>query len=194
MKYKKCFQSFNSMSRFVVRLNRSIYQKLITMSKIAIIYGSSTGATELVASKIQKAVGGADILNVDGLNIDDLKSYDFLILGTSTTGIGDLQDDWELFLPKFEKVDFSGKKVALFGLGDSASFSDSYAGGMGVIYKAIKNKADVVGAVSTDGYTFDSSDAVINGKFVGLALDEDNEYNQTDERISAWVDDLKQYL
>lgn len=164
------------------------------MSKIAIVYGSSTGATEAVAEKIQAALGDATLFNADGVNIEDLKAYDFLIFGASTTGVGDLQDDWEILLPKIEKLDFSGKKVAIFGLGDSASFSTSFAGGMYVMYKALKGKVEIVGSVSTDGYTFDESDAVVNGRFVGLALDEDNEYNETDKRTTAWTDDLKKYL
>jgi len=164
------------------------------MSKIAIVYGSSTGATEAVAEKLQAALGDAALFNADGLNIEDLRPFDFLIFGASTTGVGDLQDDWEILLPKIEKMDFTGKKVALFGLGDSASFSTSFAGSMYWIYKALKGKVDIVGAVSTEGYTYDDSDSVIDGKFVGLALDEDNEYNETDKRISAWVEDLQKYL
>ncbi len=108
--------------------------------------------------------------------------------------VGDLQDDWEILLPKVEKLDFSGKKVAIFGLGDSASFSTSFAGGMYVIYKALKNKVEIVGSVSTDGYTFDDSEAIVNDRFVGLALDEDNEYNETEARIAKWVEELKQYM
>ena len=62
------------------------------------------------------------------------------------------------------------------------------------IYKALKGKVEIVGSVSTEGYTFDESDAVIDGRFIGLALDEDNEYNETDARLTAWVEDLKKYL
>lgn len=164
------------------------------MSKIAIVYGSSTGATEAVAEKIQAAFDDAAIFNADGLNVEDLKPYDFLIFGASTTGVGDLQDDWEALLPKVEKMNFTGKKVAIFGLGDSASFSTSFAGGMYIIYKALKGKVDIVGSVSTDGYTFDDSEALVDGRFVGLALDEDNEYNETDGRIAAWVEELKKYV
>ncbi len=164
------------------------------MSKIAIVYGSSTGATEAVAEKMQALLEGSSLFNAENVNVDDLKPYDFLIFGASTTGVGDLQDDWEVLLPKVEKMDFTGKKVALFSLGDSASFSTSFAGAMYYIYKALKGKVDIVGAVSTDGYTFDDSEAVIDGQFIGLALDEDNEYNETDARIAAWIEDLKKYL
>ncbi|MDR1502241.1 MAG: flavodoxin [Prevotella sp.] len=164
------------------------------MSKIAIVYGSSTGATEAVAEKIQALFDDAALFNAESVSVDDLKPYDFLIFGASTTGVGDLQDDWEVLLPKVEKMDFTGKKVALFSLGDSASFSTSFAGAMYYIYKALKGKVEIVGSVSTDGYTFDDSDAVIDGRFIGLALDEDNEYNETDARLTAWVEDLKKYL
>ncbi|MDR2955287.1 MAG: flavodoxin [Prevotella sp.] len=164
------------------------------MSKIAIVYGSSTGAAEAVAEKVKDALGGAKVFNADGLDVNDLKPFDFLVFGTSTTGVGDLQDDWEILLPKIEKLDFSGKKVALFGLGDSASFSTSFASGMYHIYKALKGKAEIIGSVSTDGYTYDESDSVVDGRFVGLALDEDNEYDQTDARIEAWVEDLKKKI
>lgn len=164
------------------------------MSKIAIVYGSSTGATEAVAEKMQVLLDGASLFNADNVSVEDLRPYDFLIFGASTTGVGDLQDDWEILLPKIEKMDFSGKKVAMFSLGDSASFSTSFAGAMYYIYKALKGKVDMIGSVSTDGYTFDESDAVIGGRFVGLALDEDNEYNETDARITAWVEDLKKHL
>ncbi|MBD8389554.1 flavodoxin [Dysgonomonas sp. BGC7] len=164
------------------------------MSKIAIIYGSSTGATEAVAEKIQALFDDAALFNAESVSIDDLAPFDFLILGASTTGVGDLQDDWESFLPKFEKMNFTGKKVAIFGLGDSASFSTSFAGGMYILYKALKGKVEIVGSVSTDGYTFDDSEAIVDGKFVGLALDEDNEYNETESRINNWAKDLKKYL
>lgn len=164
------------------------------MGKIAIVYGSSTGATTAVAEKIKEQLGDAALFNADSVSIEDLKPFDFLIFGASTTGVGDLQDDWESLLPKVEKMDFTGKTVALFGLGDSASFSTSFAGGMYPIYKALKDKVKIVGAVSTEGYNYDDSEAVVDGKFVGLALDEDNEYNETDERIKNWLAELKPYL
>ncbi len=161
------------------------------MSKIAIVYGSSTGATQEVANKIQAQLDGSVLFDAADVSADELTKYDFLIFGASTTGVGDLQDDWDVLLPKVEKLDLKGKKVALFGLGDSASFSTSFASSMAVIYKALKGKVEFVGAVSTDGYTYDDSDAVIDDKFVGLALDEDNEYDETDGRIAAWVENLK---
>lgn len=164
------------------------------MSKIAIVYGTSTGVTESVSEKIKKALGNADVFDVAKISSDNLNDYDFLFLGASTTGYGDLQDDWDAFLPELESFDFAGKKVAIFGLGDSASYPDTFVNGMGTIYEAIKDKAEIVGSVDTDGYTYDDSTAIVDGKFVGLPLDDDNEFDQTDERLAKWLESLKQYM
>lgn len=164
------------------------------MGNIAIVYGTSTGVTESVAKKIQKELGTGDVYDVAKVTVDQLKPYDFLFLGASTTGYGDLQDDWTGFMPKLLKMDFSGKKVALFGLGDSSSYADTFANGMAHIYNELKDKVEIVGAVSTEGYDFEDSEAVVDDKFIGLALDEDNEFDQTDARIASWIGELKQYF
>lgn len=162
------------------------------MGKIAILYGSSGGNTEMVAKGIADLFEGeADLFNVEDVRLDDIKPYKYLILGASTTGIGDLQDDWESFLPAFSKADLSDKTVAIFALGDSASYSSSFAEAMIVIYDAIADKTNIVGSVADEGYTYDDSMAVVDGRFVGLPIDEDNEYDKTDDRIGAWVEDLK---
>lgn len=165
--------------------------------KIGIFYGSQTGNTEAIARKLAKKLSVADKDVNDVAKTDALVSdYDFLLLGSSSTGVGDLQDDWEEFLPKIKAENMSGKKIALFACGDSSSFSDSFCGSMGKIYDALKDSgADFVGNnVQTEDYTFDDSEAVIDGKFVGLPIDEDNESDQTDERIEKWVERLKKQI
>lgn len=162
------------------------------MNRIAILYGTSGGNTESVAKQVQDLFeGNADLFNVEHVSLDDIREYPYLILGTSTTGVGDLQDDWEGFLPSFSKMDFTGKKVAIFALGDSASFSSSFAESMKVIYDEIMDKASIVGHVPDEGYTYDDSTAVIDGLWIGLPIDEDNEYDMTEERLSAWVEELR---
>lgn len=162
------------------------------MTKIAILYGSSGGNAESVARQAQDLFNGeAGLYNVQHVSIDEIKDYPYYILGTSTTGIGDLQDDWEGFLPFFAEMDLSGKKIAIFALGDSASYSSSFAESMRVIYDEIADKADIVGRVPDEGYTYDESNAVVDGLWVGLPIDEDNEYDLTEERLSQWVETLK---
>lgn len=162
------------------------------MNKIAILYGSSGGNAESVARQVQDLFEGeADLYNVREVTLDEIRDYPYYIIGTSTTGIGDLQDDWEGFLPSFIRLDLSGKKVAIFALGDSASYSSSFAESMKVVYDEIVDRTTIVGQMPDEGYTYDDSMAVIDGMFVGLPIDEDNEYDMTGERLTAWVEKLK---
>ena len=163
------------------------------MNKIAIIYGSSGGNTESVAGRLKQMLDNkADIYNVEDVSIEKVQPYQYLILGASTTGMGDLQDDWESFLHTFSsKMDFTDKTIAIFGLGDSASFSSSYAEAIYVLYDELKDKVKIVGEIPDEGYTYDDSMAVVDGKWLGLALDEDNEYDETEERLAKWVEQLK---
>lgn len=167
------------------------------MNKIGVFYGSTTGTTEDVARRI------AEKLNVPSAHIFDaakltealVSEYDVLVLGTSTWGAGELQDDWYDGVKVLKKCDLSHKFVALFGCGDSDSYADTFCDGIGIIYEELKDsKCKFVGATDTTGYTFDSSIAVVDGNFVGLPIDEVNEDSKTDERISVWVEQVKQEI
>mgnify|MGYP002577568887 FL=1 len=140
-------------------------------------------------------MGVDNVINVTDLDDSVIANNDNLILGTSTWGAGEVQDDWYDGLKVIKNADLSGKTVALFACGDSESYSDTFVGGMLEIYNAVKQAgANVIGAVATDGYTFDDSESVVDGKFVGLALDEVNEDSKTDERIDDWVAEIKPSL
>ena len=161
------------------------------MKKTVIIYGTSTGTCEDLAGRIGAKLGVDNIINVTDLDNSVIADNDNLILGTSTWGAGEVQDDWYDGIKTIKSADLSNKTVALFGCGDSESYPDTFVGGMAEIYNAVKVAgANVVGAVATEGYTFDDSEAVVDGMFVGLALDEVNEDGKTDERIDAWVADI----
>jgi len=165
------------------------------MKKTAIFYGSSSGTTEDIAERIAGRLGisSSDIYNVGEASVSDTSAYETLILGSSTWGVGDLQDDWEGFLPKLKKADLSGKSVAIFGTGDASSFGDSFCDAIGIIYKELQGTGcTFVGFVSPEGYSFDDSVALIDGKFVGLPLDEVNEDRETDGRIEKWTEELKE--
>lgn len=164
------------------------------MKETLVVYGSSTGTCQAIAEKIAGKLG-TEAVDVASLSDDQVNSAANLVLGTSTWGAGELQDDWYDGLEKLKGLDLSGKTVALFGCGDCESYSDTFCGGMDEIYSALKDKGvNFVGAVSTDGYTFDDSAAVVDGKFVGLALDDVNEDDKTDARIDAWIDEIKTQL
>ena len=167
------------------------------MNKTCIIFGSSTGTCEELASRIAGKLGvdSSDVLEAASISPEQLDGYQNLVLGTSTWGAGELQDDWYDGVAVIKKTNLSGKTVAIFGCGDSESYSDTFCGGMAELYQAVKDKgANIVGAVATDGYTYDDSEAVVDGKFVGLALDDVNEDDKTDARIDAWVAEIQPAL
>ncbi|MDR0757711.1 MAG: flavodoxin FldA [Tannerella sp.] len=166
------------------------------MSKIGIFYGTSGGNTKDIARRIgaKLNVNDADIRDVASVKKSDLQAYDVLLFGSSTWGLGDLQDDWEGFIREVASADLSGKKVALFGCGDSSSYSDTFCNAIGTIYRTVKDKATVIGFTDTEGYTFDDSEAVVDGRFVGLPIDEDNESDRTGTRIDLWVAQLEKEL
>lgn len=161
------------------------------MKKTLVVYGSSTGTCQSIAETIAEKLGAevVDVANLDDAQVNEAEN---LILGTSTWGAGEVQDDWYDGLNKLKKLDLNGKTVALFGCGDCESYGDTFCGGMDEIYSALHDKGvKFVGQVSTDDYTFDDSAAVVDGKFVGLALDDINEDDKTPGRIDAWLDDIK---
>ena len=167
------------------------------MKNICVIYGSSTGTCQGLAEKIGQQLGVQDdgMIDVQNLSADVVNKYDVLILGTSTWGAGEMQDDWYDGVKVLKQAGLQGKAVAVFGCGDSESYSDTFCGGMAELYNAAKDAgATMMGEVATDGYNFDDSEAVVDGKFVGLALDEVNEDGKTDSRIEAWVEELKKNL
>lgn len=157
------------------------------MNTTIVVYGSSTGTCEAIAEKIAQKLG-CEAIDVQNLTADVVSNNQNLILGTSTWGAGELQDDWYDGLKVLQGADLSGKTIALFGCGDCESYGDTFVGGIGELFNALKSSgARFVGAVDVDGYTFGDSEAVVDGKFVGLPLDDVNEDNKTDTRIEAWI-------
>lgn len=160
------------------------------MKNIGLFFGSDTGNTENVANKIADHLG-LEAQDIAGNSSDIFDDYDFLILGTPTANYGEMQPDWDYFVPELEDADLNGKTVALFGLGDQVDYPDSFLDAMGDLAELIeKAGGQLVGAWSTEGYDFNDSRAVKDGQFVGLALDEDRQPELTDSRISTWLTQL----
>ena len=159
------------------------------MKKIGIFYGSSTDTTSEIAQRIAKALNAeANVFNVADASASDVAEYEFLLFGSSTWGLGDLQDDWEGFLPELAKQDLSGKTVALFGCGDADSYPDSFCEAIAQIKEALSDSGcRFVGAYEPEGYSYDSTRTEEDGKLIGLFIDEVNQSDLTDERIEKWV-------
>lgn len=175
------------------------------MSQIGIFFGTDSGTTRLMAKKMARHLGdiASKPVNVNRISLDDMLQYDALILGTPTYGEGQLpglstkvkDGSWEEFLPQLESADLSGKRIAIYGLGDQEKYTATFADSLSILYAAlIKAGAEVIGAWPTEGYEFEASKSVIDGKFVGLIIDNLNQPLLTDERIASWLDQVSPQL
>lgn len=164
------------------------------MAKIGLFFGTDTGNTEMVAkqmlTKLNNLIGEGvtDLQEIYKKEKEDMSQYDYLILGMPTWYDGELQGDWEEFKPKMEQIDFSGKKVAFFGLGDQYGYASYFCDALGVFAEIVENKQGTLcGFTSTKGYEHDFSKAERDGQFVGLCLDVDNQDELTESRVDAWL-------
>lgn len=169
------------------------------MSKIGIFFGTDTGTTRLIAKRIYKSLG-SDIAdapkNVGRASVAEFMAYDALILGTPSYGVGDIpglavgcvEPNWAEFLPRLDGLDFSGKRIALFGLGHQERYASRFASSLIQLYRFFYgNGADIVGSWSTEGYQFEHSHSIIDGRFVGLVIDQRSQPFLSDERIETWL-------
>jgi len=161
------------------------------VAQIGLFFGSDEGNTERVAYRIQNRFGAdvVDVRDISDATQLDFANYDKIILGIPTWDFGQIQSDWEEFWDDIAAVDFSGKQVALFGLGDQFGYGDYFLDAMGMLHDVIiQSGPEIVGHWPTDGYEFEASKAEIPGAghFVGLALDEDQQENLTADRLNRW--------
>lgn len=169
------------------------------MSKIGLFFGPLKGSVHRVAEKVKTALGeqNVDMISVNDASVSDLEKYDQIIFGISTVGKETWDSefsntDWSKFFPNIGKVDYTGKTVAIFGLGDSVTYSSYFVNAMGVLAKELmKNGAKIVGKVDPASYEFDESEAIFDGLFIGLPIDEDFQPELTDERVYSWVNAIK---
>ncbi|MBC8343638.1 MAG: flavodoxin [Bacteroidetes bacterium] len=164
------------------------------MAHIGIFYGSSHGHVENIAQELQLLFGieNADIINIRDANKQDLESYNYLIFGCSTRDKGKIQEDWEFKFNLLSEINFRGKKIALFSLGDQRHYPESFVDGMGILYdKLNENDVKIIGNWYPYGYIFKKSKAFKHGSFVGLALDEQFQHSVTKDRLQKWTDYLK---
>lgn len=166
------------------------------MSSIGLFFGSDEGNTERVAQLIQERLGDQHVEVYDIADVTQLEfaNYSQIILGIPTWDFGQIQSDWEEFWSDIEAVDFSGKTVALFGLGDQFGYGDYFLDAMGMLHDVIVNNgATIVGHWSTEGYDYEASKAEVTDKplFVGLAIDEDQQEELTELRIDQWCTQLE---
>ncbi|MBN2350652.1 MAG: flavodoxin [Bacteroidales bacterium] len=164
---------------------------------IGIFYGSTSGDTKKIAHLIYEKFGDkiADIFNVSQTKANKVDKYPYLILGSSTWGIGEVQDDMEYFVKELKDKNLDNKLIALFGLGNQLYYPHSFVNSMGHIYNVLKNTgARFVGQWSIEDYNFFRSTALVDSSFIGLPLDIENQKEIIPEIIDSWVKNLKNHF
>lgn len=165
------------------------------LAPIGLFYGSSTCYTEMAAEKIRDQVGAEwiDLHNVAEDDIGLAEHYDFLIFGIPTWDYGELQEDWEAAWDELARLDLHGKTVALFGLGDQEGYPQWFQDALGYLHaQLVANGARAVGYWPAEGYEFEQSRGLTadGTQFVGLALDEENEFDLSEDRIARWCEQV----
>lgn len=163
---------------------------------VALFFGSTNGNTASVARLIQQEFANqagidVELFDVADYYLEEMLEFNILILGIPTWDIGMLQRDWEAVVEEFDALDLHGKRAALFGLGDQVGYPDTFGDALFFIADKLETAgAMLVGSWPTDGYEFTASWAVRDNRFIGLMLDEDNQRELTDSRVTTWVAQL----
>lgn len=160
--------------------------------KIGIFFGSTTGNTEDAARLIKQVIGSehCDVIDIAEDAYSRVGEYDYVIMGTPTWDYGEKEPNWEAIWQTVTSTELTGKTVAVFGQGDQLGFAEWYLDAMGDLYRAVAAQgARMVGHWPVVGYEFEASKALSEDEqfFLGLALDDDNEFKLTENRIRVWV-------
>lgn len=174
------------------------------MKKLALLYWPKGGSVEYSAGIIKNKIQNFDVdfKCIEDFIAGDLVGYDAYIFGGSTVGADHWSNDdtdnaWAGFFADLEasNVDLKGKKGAIFGLGNQVLYPEQFVDGMMYIKKKLEAAGlEIIGETSTDGYDYTESKAEVEGKFVGLALDEDSQSEFTDSRIEGWLSVISEEL
>lgn len=163
------------------------------MKNIGLIYSFKSNKTAKIAEKIKEEFKDVTIESIDAeiITEEQFLKYDNLILGVPTWFDGELPNYWDEFGPALEDMNLKGKRIALYGLGDQVGYPENFLDAVGILASVLESRgAKIVGKTSSKGYTFESSKALQNDSFVGLALDFENQAKMNKERIKTWVSQL----
>ena len=165
------------------------------MNKIGIFYSFNSTKTAKAAEKIKEAFGPD--FNIVPVNAEELTeelflSFTNLILGVPTWFDGELPNYWDEFVPALEDLNLNGKTIAIFGLGNQVEYPENFGDAVGIMAELVRERgARLVAYTSAEGYHYESSKALVDGKFCGLILDQESQPRLSKERIENWVNDLK---
>jgi flavodoxin II len=171
--------------------------------KIGLFYGSTTCYTEMAAEKIQAALNAllaakvVETFNIKDVSLSIACQFEILIFGISTWDFGELQEDWESCWADICDLDLKDKTVALFGLGDQLGYTDWFQDALGMLHDELAVLGcNFIGYWPNQGYDFSKSKGLTadNSHFVGLSLDDENQYEMSQQRIEQWTAQLLEEL
>ncbi len=164
---------------------------------VQLIFWPKGGNVDRVAQKLEKLLGlqGEAVESLDYTRVNDA---DLLIIGGSTVGADHwknelYKDPWSLFVAELKEKGYNlkGKKVALFGLGNQVLYPSHFVDSLKSMADVLTAAgAELVGFCENKGYEFYASEALVDGQFIGLPIDEDTQADMTDQRLAAWVKSL----
>lgn len=160
------------------------------MLKTGLFYSYKSQKTRKIARSIAEILGEDKVEHIDAETVtaEDFVRFDRMILGVPTWFDGELPIYWDEFVPALKELDLTGKQFAIFGLGDQKGYPENFGDAVGIMAEILVGRnGAVVGETSPEGYSFESSKALKNGKFIGLILDQENQPRLTESRISTWV-------
>lgn len=167
--------------------------------KIGLFYGSTTCYTEMAAEKIQQNLNQlfdspvVELHNIKDTSLQKAEDYDVLLFGISTWDFGELQEDWESHWDDIKSLDLTNRIVGLFGLGDQIGYSDWFQDALGMLHDELAVLGcRFIGYWPNKGYEFEKSKALTEdgSHFVGLSLDDETQYEFTDQRVEDWCEQL----
>ncbi len=164
------------------------------MSKIGLFYSFNSHKTKKIGEMIAEMLGegATESVNAETVDGEQFLKYDRLILGVPTWFDGELPNYWDEFVPALEELDLTGKKIAIYGLADQVGYPENFGDAVGLMARLLRSLgAVIVGETSPEGYNYESSKALENGRFLGLILDQENQGRLTEERLRSWLENIK---
>lgn len=165
------------------------------MNKTGIFYSFNSIKTAKAAEKIIEEFGANFKIvpvNAEELTDELFLSFNNFILGVPTWFDGELPNYWDEFVPALEDLDLKGKTIAIFGLGNQVEYPENFGDAVGIMSELLQERgAKLIGSTSTNGYVYERSKAEVEGKFIGLILDQETQPRLSKERIVNWVKDIK---
>jgi flavodoxin I len=159
---------------------------------VAVVYGSSFGDTASVAEAVALALGAllrrpVPLHDVATVDLATLRGADLLVVGSSTWHAGEVQADWDAVLDVVAAGPWTGTRVALFGTGDPHGYPDTFADALGILADAFAaGGAELIGAWPAPKDAPRGSRAQRGDRYVGLALDADDDPAVHAEAVGRW--------